>query len=110
MNKDTIIDKYPGIKKATLIMAYANGVINRTEDEHMFLAAQDFILGAEGVYAEDLRRLDQWLCELDTTMPGALGILADGEECEANALAALGPRDANGRPLAALLDDIFDNA
>lgn len=112
MSEVSAIEQYPSIKKAALLMARANGMINRATTEEEFLAQVNYVLLADGVDTGDLRRLDAWLEELDgqDQREGSdkLLTLVDGEADEIAALCRSGPTNSEGRPLTAIFDDIFE--
>ena len=84
MVEATILNRFPGIKAAAIMMAYDNGMINRhTFSENEWLFKQNAVLGAEGVYEEDLKILDAW-CQ--TLSEEELQTLVAGEEEEMKAL------------------------
>lgn len=102
--------RYPGIVKATLEMSYDNGGIysghgvlpTRTEED--VLIALEGVLGAEGVYEDDLQKIDAWLLTLSED---DLQTAVAGEETEMKVLTDKSPDPAKTE---GLLNDIFDNA
>jgi hypothetical protein len=51
--EEVIIDKFPGIKKVALEIAYDNGFIHRDCTEEAWLESLDPVLGATGVDETD---------------------------------------------------------
>lgn len=101
-----LLTQLPGIRRAALVIAYDNGMINAQEPEDAFLASVEEVLGAEGVTDEDLHQLDSWLQGLPEE---ELEVVCVGEAEEMATLVAgcpLGGPDE--QPLVWLLDDIFD--
>lgn len=76
-------EKFPGIKKVALEIAYDNGIINRSFTESEFLSKVDEILGSDGVDFVDLKRIDDWIA---TLTDDEIQILAVGEDVEMTAL------------------------
>lgn len=108
--RPTICDRFPNIVKATIEMSFANGGIyrglragkGRTERDVKRALAE--VLGADGVYEDDLRGIDTWL---GTLTEEQLSIVVDGEETEIEALVAHSPDPEKTQ---GLMQDIFDNA
>lgn len=80
------MESFPGIKKAALLIAYDNGMINRFNSEEQFLESRDVIIGADGVYYEDLQKIDEFLQGLEQ---GQIEDLCFGEEEDQNIVVAL---------------------
>lgn len=100
------IERWPGIRKAALEIAYDNGMINRECSEDAWLKSLDPVLGAEGVTDEDLDRLDAWLLGLSDA---DLDTLCSGEERDAEGIEADCPTGGpDGERLSKLLVDIFE--
>lgn len=93
---------YPAIAKATLEMAYDNGGINRDRSEENCMQDLDAVLGAEGVYHDDLVKIDAWFASLSDDQ---MQVAVAGEETEMKVLLASAPPHTDE-----LLNDIFDNA
>lgn len=100
-----MIDKFPFIRDTALIMAYDNGMINREQSKEEFLALCESVVGADGVYHEDLVALESWLGSLtsDERETIAAGLHEDIEELNKSC-----PSNAEGHPLSELFEDIFD--
>lgn len=77
------VDKFQGIRKVALAIGYDNGVINREFQEPDYLLAVEAVLGAEGVYEDELTVLDTWI---NTLTPEEVETLACGEEDDMRAL------------------------
>lgn len=100
------IEKWPGLKKAALDIAYDNGMINRCCPEDDWLRSLDPVLGADGVYDADLERWSEWLLTLSED---ELSVVAAGEETEMLAIMANAPPcDSGEGDLNGLLNDIFE--
>lgn len=100
------IEKWPGLKRAALEIAYDNGMINRCCSEDDWLRSLDQVLGAEGVYDADLERWSEWLLTLSED---ELSTVAAGEESEMLAIMANAPPAESGEgDLNGLLNDIFE--
>jgi hypothetical protein len=91
---------YPHITEAAIAMCACNGALNRLTPQEQLLVRLDYVLGAEGVYAEDLTRIDAWLATLTSDQ---LSVLVDGEETEMQALVAAAPEHTEG-----LMLDIYN--
>ena len=100
-----IIDKYPGIKKAALLIAYDNGIINRLKPEQQWLESLDAVLGTNSVAEEDLDWFDQWLLSLDETN---FHTACCGEETDMKKVADMAPSSRNGESMHKLLNTIFE--
>lgn len=102
-----IIDQYPNIRKAFLEMSYDNGGINIGRTEEDAIAASEPVMStiASEVICGDLVRLDEWL---GTLSDYDIGVLTAGEETEATALAAKGPKSPDGFPLSDIFNDLFE--
>jgi len=96
-----IINKFPGIKRAALYLAHANGMIYRGCTEEQWLSSLDYVLGAEGVDTDELQKLDDW-CK--TLSDEQVETLVDGEEEEMQQLVDSCPTEAVG-----IFNDIFDS-
>lgn len=106
MGAVSAIEKWPGLKKAALEIAYDNGMINRCSPEDDWLRSLDPVLGAEGVYDADLERWSDWLLTLSED---DLQTVAAGEETEMHAIMANAPPSESGEGgLDGLLNDIFE--
>lgn len=92
-----------GIKKAALLIAYDNGLINREESENLFLDRVDSILGADGVYLEDLKKIDMFLLSLSDEDIDTLccGLHEDSEPI-------VQKFEGDQEKLVGLLNDIFE--
>ncbi|QDP54392.1 MAG: hypothetical protein Unbinned4120contig1000_44 [Prokaryotic dsDNA virus sp.] len=79
---------YPNITRLTLDMVAYNGGLHRLRATHIG-AVQDVknkldeCLGADGIYHDDLKKLDDWLGSLSEDQ---FMTVADGEESEMQAL------------------------
>ena len=94
------------IQHVALEIGYANGMINRYHSRAEFLSTVNSVLGADGVTAEDLDRLEAWLCTLSKEQ---LLILAAGEHSEMAALESLAPKGGpDNTPLTGLFNDISE--
>lgn len=83
-----MFNKFPGIKKVALEMAYSNGMINRFKTEEQWLNSVECCLEADGVYHADLVLLDTWIQSLTEEQ---IMIFVYGEETEMDALESLSP-------------------
>lgn len=102
---ETIIERFPGLRKAALEIAYDNGLINRFVGEKDYLKSLDEVLGAEGVYEADLQAWDEWLESLDED---DLLTVATGDEYDMGEILAKAPTSgSNEGSLHGLLNDIF---
>ncbi len=103
----SMIDKYPSIRNAALLIAYDNSMINRWTTETEWLANLDNVLGAEGVTADDLKKLDGWLLSLSVE---EMETLCMGDQDEAQLLVDQAPRGGpDNVPLTGILTDIFES-
>lgn len=102
-----MIDQFPNIKELFLKMGYANGMINREQPLEDFLASCEEVIGADGVYHDDLVNFENWLATLSREDQETL---ADGDETEAEILAISCPLNHEGFKMIRLLDDLFENA
>jgi hypothetical protein len=101
-----IIDRFPLIKKAALVIAYDSGMINRTETEAEWLGRTESVLAScDDV---DLLALDNWLAALTTDEfeTVSAGCQDDVETLEILRKCPRGGPD--GQLLTKLLDDIFE--
>ena len=96
------IDKFPGIKKVSLGIAYDNGMINSLCSEQEWLGNLDSVIGADGVYEADLMILDTWCLTLNDE---EIDILSAGEDTEMQSLIKKCPKPE----LCGLFEDIFDS-
>lgn len=99
------LELFPSIKKAALIIAYSNGMIYHDVTQEEFLDKVQEILGADGVYHEDLVLFDAWLGKLTDEL---LLTVCDGEVGEAFKISKTCPRNKDGYPMVGILDDIFN--
>ena len=103
--------EYPGITKASLAMAYDNGIINRNNSEQEFLKTLDTYLRLHWLHADyigtrtllltQLTNIDRWLDKLD---PATLNIICCGDQDEAEWLTARAPPGTR-----TLLNEIFED-
>lgn len=91
-------DRFPGIKRAALEIAYSNGGINRARPQQAMLGELSRWLDRQP--AEILPAIDEWLAVLSDE---DLRALCDGEQAEADAILQLAPRFTDK-----LLADYFD--
>lgn len=98
-----VIESYPNLRAAYILMERCNGGINRDRSEEQALRESDPVIGADGVYHADLVAIDQWL---GTLTDDDLLTFVDGEESAAAVIAAFGG-DA-GALAHGLLNDLFD--
>lgn len=98
------INLYPNIRKFALDVALCNGMINRLEPEAEFLTKCDQALFADGVYIEDVGKLEDWL---GTLTPEQFETLSDGEAYDMDGLIAGSPSTDEGEKLITILDDVF---
>lgn len=96
-----VADKYPFLKMTILTMASSIGALNRGYSEEQYLAAVDPILGAEGVYHEDLQKMNDFL---GTLSEDEVLEVADGDVDRCKEILSRFP-DAG--KLNGLLNDIF---
>lgn len=96
--------KWTGIVQATLEMSHDNGGIHRYRAEEEVIDALGEVLGAEGVYDDDLDKIDAWL---NTLTKDELLIVVAGEEREMEALVSKSPDPEKTQ---GLLNDIFEHA
>lgn len=99
-----LIDTYPTLKKAALILAYDNGVTHRMP-EQVWLNNTDSVLGAEGVVTEDLQKLENWCATLSEEQ---LETLVAGEHDECLELIQDCPTNSDGISLDKLFEDLFE--
>lgn len=100
------IDRFPGLRRVAVEIAYDNGLINRFCPEATWLESLDPILGAEGVYEADLQRWSDWL---QTLTDDQIWTVAAGEHSEIEGLMVLAPPPECGEgTLDGLLNDIFE--
>ena len=99
-----MLEKYENVKKAFLLVAYDNGIINRFESEDEFIknSEQEII---SGYYDEDLNKFDKFLATLNEQELQTLciGLYEDALILEQNCPHG-GPDD---KVLTAMLDDIY---
>jgi hypothetical protein len=102
------IQSYPNLKRVALELAYDNGMINRCCSEELWLSSIEPIIGAEGVYHEDLVAWDAWLGTLtdEEIQTVACGETSDMEKIMANAPESVSSNDEAS--LNGLLNDIFE--
>jgi len=98
-----VIETYPNLRSAYLLMERCNGGINRDRSEEQACRESDPVIGADGVYHDDLVAIDAWL---GTLSEDDLLTFVDGEETEVQAMASAGG-DA-GLKAHGLLNDLFD--
>lgn len=79
-------DRWPGIKRAALEIAYDNGGINRDRSEKTMLKECDNFLDSHP--EEMLQPIDKWLSELSED---DLSTVCAGEESDAKALLETAP-------------------
>lgn len=99
-----VIKTYPNLQAAYILMERCNGGINRDRSEEQALLETDPVIGADGVYHNDLVAIDQWL---GTLSEDDLLTFVDGEQSEVEVLAASGSEasvKAHG-----LLNDLFNS-
>lgn len=101
----TDLEQFPSITKAALIIAYSNGMIYHDVTQEEFLVKVQEIIGADGVYHEDLVLFDTWLGNLTKEQ---LETVCDGEVGEAFKISKTCPRNKDGYPMVGILDDIFN--
>ena len=100
MNTDLTKQRYPGLARAVLEMAYDNGGINRYRREADCLRELNEFLSDGPEVAFDLPRISAWLETLDKD---TLETVVAGEQTDAEAICANGPPGTHE-----LLDDIFN--
>jgi hypothetical protein len=98
-----VLTRHPNIAKAAMFLSYANNGVSRERSEDVAREGHRFVLDADGVYEEDLQKMDQFL---STLTQEELSILCDGEETEAKAISARAP---DPEKLEGLLNDLFEN-
>lgn len=96
-----LIEKWPGIKRIALEIAYDNGLVNRFQTEEAWLLSLDPVIGADGVDDYDLGILDVWCMTLTDE---EASILAAGEQSEMKAMQEKCPDPK----LCGLFNDIFE--
>lgn len=100
---DVSAHRFPGIAKAALEMAFANGGVNRHRREVDVLKDLEGVLAFSGVdMAMDLTAISAWL---DTLADDHLLVVADGEETEMQNLLVGAPAGTDE-----LLNEIFHHA
>ena len=99
------IEEFPLIKKVSLLIAYDNSMIDREEDMQTFLDSCTEIIGADGVYHEDLTKLEKWL---GTKTEDELETIASGEQREMWEVTKTSPVNANGDRVITIFEDIFN--
>jgi len=97
--------KFPTIKKAALAIAYDNGMINRFEPEEKYLDACLSVIGAEGVYEEDIIALEEFLSGLSET---DFNNVCYGDSVDMEAVEAQAPKNSDGHALTGILEDFFN--
>jgi len=95
------IDKFAGIKRVALLIAYDNGMINRFCSEEKWLESLDPVLGADGVDEADLEILDGWCMTLSDEEADLLGC---GLHPEMDAIVEKAPNPK----FCGIFEDIFD--
>lgn len=100
-----LIDEFVNIRKAALMIGHDNGMINRENSVEDFLGKTEVVLGAEGVYYEDVEALDGFLERLSSA---EFDTLCCGEELERLAIEGRAPKNARGELVIGLLDDIYN--
>jgi len=107
-----IIDQFPLIKAVYLDIVYDNGGVfngmghgpDRTEE--MALDDSESVMGDNGVYHEDLQKLEDWLGTLTEEQRGTL---ATGEHDDVQALVEQSPRGGpDGSSVALLFEALFE--
>ncbi len=98
-----VIETYPNLRAAYLLMERCNGGINRGRDEEQACRESDTIIGAEGVYHDDLVAINEWL---GTLSEDDLLTFVDGEESEIEAIVKSG--GDVGEKAHGLFNDLFD--
>lgn len=98
-----VIETYPNIKAAYLTMESCNGGINRNRSQEDACRESDAVIGAEGVYHDDLVQIDAWLGTLSDEQ---ILTFVDGEESEIEALVKSG--GDIGEKAHGLFNDLFD--
>ena len=102
MSEEAIVNKFPNIKKVCLDIAGCNGYcIPRLLSEEFFLKRLDEVFGAEGVYTEDLQKLEDWIGTL--TEDQLMTLAGEAEDTELAALVALSPDQT-----AKIFEDVFE--
>jgi hypothetical protein len=99
---DDILTRFPHLAKACLEMSYDNGGIHRYRNEDVAKEEYRQVLGADGVYEEDLKIIDDFIATL--TEDEVMTLVA-GEETEMQAIVA---RCSIPEKLDGLLNDIFE--
>ena len=94
-------DGLPHIYSVAREIAYDNGGINRERSEEQQRREFDEFIGSEGYDFADLKKIDEWLTNLNSQQ---IQILAAGEETERMALIATVPHEFQQK-----LDQLFDN-
>ena len=98
-----VIETYPNIRNAYLLMERCNGGINRNRSEGQACRESDAVIGADGVYHDDLVQIDVWL---GTLSDDQILTFVDGEESEIEAIVKSG--GDIGEKAHGLFNDLFD--
>ena len=98
-----VIEMYPNLRNAYLLMERCNGGINRDRDEVTACRETDAIIGADGTYHQDLVAIDEWL---GTLSEDDLLKFVDGEESEVAAIVSVS--GDVGAKAHGLFNDLFD--
>lgn len=103
---EPIINRFLGIKRIALIIAYDNNIVIRDYPEERWLSDLDQVLGAEGIHEADLQILDKFSTELSEEDAETL---AAGEITEMEAVESRCPRGSDPEVrLTDLFNDIFE--
>lgn len=100
----SVLSRFPAVKSVALVVAYSNGMINRSRTEAEWLDSTDEVFGAEGVYENELQELELYCSRLT---PDEIVTVADGDQDEASAIAGRFPQ---GVKLFKIFDDLMNIA
>ena len=92
-------DRYPGIRRACMLITVDNGGLHRGRSERKVLSDMERFL-AQRAYGDEFGAIDRWLAALDDE---ALQIVCCGEEREMEAAIERAPPFTS-----ALLNDYFE--
>lgn len=101
MSESRLIDKFEGIKTASLEIAYDNGMINIQSSEEKFLQETEEVL--KKYQDRPLQAWDEWLLSIS---PSELNTVCCGEYSDMQKVMSHCP---SGEGLGSLLNDIFES-
>lgn len=101
------IDQFPTVRKAAMLIALDNGLINRFCSEETWIGKVEGAIFADGVPQHDVRMLENFLSSLSEK---DFDTVCNGEHMEMVAVEANAPRSVlyPELPVTRLLNDIFE--